>query len=30
MGEVRSLVMFHQVDSKEIYDKGLEIVETDL
>ena len=30
MGEVRSLVMFHQMDGKELYDKGLEIVETDL
>ena len=30
MGEVRSLVMFHQVDGEEFCDKGLEIVETDL
>ena len=30
MGEVRSLVIFHQVDDEELCDKGLEIVETDL
>ena len=30
IGEVRSLVMFHQVDGKKLYDQGLEIIETDL
>ena len=30
MGEVRSLVMFHQVDGKEFYDQSLKIVEIDL
>ena len=30
IGEVRSLVIFHQVDGKELYDKGLEIFKTDL
>ena len=30
MGEVRNLVMFHQVDSKELCNQGLEIGETDL
>ena len=30
MGELRNLVMFHQVDSEELYDKGLEIIETNL
>ena len=28
IGEVRSLVMFHQMDGKKLYDKSLEIVET--
>ena len=30
MGEVKSLVIFHQVDGKELYNKGLGIFETDL
>ena len=30
MGEVKSLVMFHQVDDKKLSDQYLEIVETDL
>ena len=30
MGEVKSLVMFNQMDGKELCDKGLEIVETNL
>ena len=30
MREVKSLVMFHQVDGKKLFDKDLEIVETDL
>ena len=30
MGEIRSLVIFYQVDGKKLYNKGLEIVETDL
>ena len=30
MGEVKSLMLFHQVDGEELCDQGLEIVETDL
>lgn len=30
MGEVKNLVMFHQIDGKELCTKGLIIVETDL
>ena len=30
MKKVRNLVMFYQVDGKKLYDKALEIVETDL
>ena len=30
IGEVRNLVMFYQVNGKELCDKSLEIVETDL
>ena len=30
MGEVGSLVMFHQVDGEVLCDQGLEIGETDL
>ena len=30
MGEVRNLVMFHQVDGEELWDKSLEIVEMHL
>ena len=30
MGEVRSLMMFHQVDGEDLCDQGLEICEMDL
>ena len=30
MGEVRNLVMFHQVDGKKLCNKNFGIVETDL
>ena len=30
IGEVRSIMMFHQVDGKKFYNKGLKIVETNL